>query len=209
MSESDIYRKQGFGQTVEMKGPVALLIVDFVNGFADPAQFGGGNIPEAIRATVPVLDLFRRRKLPVAHTRIVFADDGSDATLFSRKVPSLLKLTETNPASAIVPELAPLAGELVVRKTQPSGFASTALTGWLAMRGVRSLVICGCVTSGCIRATVVDAMQGGILPIVPRDCVGDRAMGPHEANLFDIAQKYGNIIMSTEIERLLDQIGII
>ncbi|WP_411036873.1 isochorismatase family protein [Shinella sp. BYT-45] len=185
---------------------MALLIVDFVNGFADPNAFGGGNIAEAIKATVPVLALFRARGLPIAHTRIVFAEDGSDATLFSQKVPSLLALTETNPASAIVPELAPLAGELVVRKQQPSGFASTGLMGWLAMRGIRSLVVCGCVTSGCIRASVLDAMQGGILPVVPRDCVGDRALGPHEANLFDIGQKYGNVVHSADIEGMLDRL---
>lgn len=206
MSDADIYRQQGFGQNAEVRGPVALLLVDFVNGFADPAQFGGGNIPDAIRASIPVLDLFRRRNAPIAHSRIVFADDGSDATLFSQKVPSLLALTETNPASAIVSELAPLPGELVIRKTQPSAFASTGLMGWLAMRGIRSLVICGCVTSGCIRASVLDAMQGGILPIVPRDCVGDRALAPHEANLFDIAQKYGNVVQSDQLETLLDNV---
>ncbi len=205
MNDTDLYQKQGFGRNAIVRGPVGLLIVDFVNGFADPEQLGGGNIPEAIKATIPVLNLFRKRKAAIAHSRIVFAEDGSDGTLFSQKVPSLLALTETNPASAFVPELTPLPGELVVRKTQPSAFASTGLMGWLAMRGIRSLVICGCVTSGCIRASVLDAMQGGILPVVPRDCVGDRALGPHEANLFDIAQKYGNVVMSNELEALLDQ----
>lgn len=207
MSEAEVYQRQGFGQQAEIRGPVALLLVDFVNGFADPARFGGGNIPEAIRASVPVLAAFRARGLPVAHSRIVFAADGSDATLFAQKVPGLLTLTEDDPASAIVPELAPRPGELVVRKTQPSAFAGTGLAGWLAMRGIRSLVVCGCVTSGCIRASVLDAMQGGILPVVPRDCVGDRAIGPHEANLFDIGQKYGNVIDSAEIESILDRIA--
>ena len=204
MSADDVYAKQGFGHTVPVTGPVGLLIVDFVNGFADPAQFGGGNIPQAIEATIPVLKLFRDRKLPIAHTRIVFADDGSDATVFAQKVPTMLNLTERNPASAIVDVLAPLPGEMVVRKTQPSGFAGTGLAGWLSQKGVRSIVICGCVTSGCVRASVLDAMQLGFLPIVPTDCVGDRARGPHEANLFDIGQKYGNLVLSRDLSGVLD-----
>lgn len=202
---SDVYERQGFGNVVAVEPPVGLLIVDFVNGFADPARFGGGNIAEAIVATVPILSLFRERGLPVAHTRIVFADDGSDANLFSRKVPNLLKLTEHNRASAIVEELTPRSGELIIRKTQPSGFAGTGLSAWFAERGVRTIVICGCVTSGCVRASVVDAMQAGFLPVVPIDCVGDRALGPHEANLFDIGQKYGNLVGSDELARLLDE----
>lgn len=205
MTSPEVYLRQGFGNSVDVEAPVGLLIVDFVNGFADPAQFGGGNIQEAIAATVPVVRLFRDRGLPIAHTRIVFADDGSDANVFSRKVPNLLKLTEHSPASMIVDEFAPVPGELVVRKTQPSGFAGTGLAAWFAGKGVRTIVICGCVTSGCIRASVVDAMQSGFLPVVPIDCVGDRALGPHEANLFDIGQKYGNLTEADELGGLLDK----
>jgi len=207
MTGLEVYSRQGFGQVLDVKAPLALLIVDFINAFADPNQFGGGNIPEAIRATIPVLSLFRKRTLPVAHTRIVFADDGADANIFSRKVPGLLTLTESSPASAVVDELTPLPGEFVVRKTQPSAFAGTGLAAWLSTRGIRTLVVCGCVTSGCVRASVLDAMQGGFLPIVPRDCVGDRAIGPHEANLFDIGQKYGNVLESRDLEGIVDLAG--
>jgi maleamate amidohydrolase len=207
MTGLEVYSRQGFGQVLDVKAPLALLIVDFINAFADPNQFGGGNIPEAIRATITVLSLFRRRMLPIAHTRIVFADDGADANIFSRKVPGLLTLTESSPASAVVDELTPLPGELVVRKTQPSAFAGTGLAAWLSTRGIHTLVVCGCVTSGCVRASVLDAMQGGFLPIVPRDCVGDRAIGPHEANLFDIGQKYGNVVESRDLEGIVDLAG--
>jgi maleamate amidohydrolase len=197
-SELDIYSRQGFGQSLGIKGRLGLALVDFTNGFADPSQFGGGNILEAIRNSVPILAWSRRRQLPVVHTRIVFADDGADANLFSAKVPGLLRLTEQAHASATVAELAPVSGELVVRKTLPSAFAGTGLAQWLASRGVETLVIVGCTTSGCVRATALDAMSGGFRPLVLEDCVGDRALGPHRANLFDIAQKYGDVMPSRE-----------
>jgi maleamate amidohydrolase len=192
--EQHIYESQGFGQPLGLKGRMALCLVDFVNGFNDPGQFGGGNIGEAIRNSVPVLDYFRNRGLPIAHTRIVFADDGADANLFTAKVPGLLTLKEHAAASQTVPELAPVAGELVIRKQLPSAFGGTGYAAWLAARAVETLVIVGCTTSGCVRATALDAMSHGFRPIVIEDCVGDRAMGPHEANLFDIAQKYGDVI---------------
>jgi maleamate amidohydrolase len=192
----DIYKRQGFGHSLGIHGSLGLLLVDFTNGFADPNEFGGGNIRDAIKASVPVLAHFRRRRLPIAHTRIVFADDASDANVFSAKVPALLKLTEDSPLSANVPELAPIKGELVVRKTAPSAFFGTDLSTWLVGRSVNTLVIVGCTTSGCIRASVIDAMSYGFRPLVLSDCVGDRALGPHDANLFDISQKYADVMTS-------------
>ena len=125
-----VYARQGFGQTLEITGPIGLLIIDFVNGFADPAVFGGGNIPEAIENTVPLLKAAREMKWPVAHSRIVYADDDSDANVFSLKVPGMLTLKEDTPASAIVPQLAPARSELVVRKNVPSAFFGTSLAAW-------------------------------------------------------------------------------
>lgn len=82
----------------------------------------------------------------------------------------------------------------MVRKSTPSAFYGTMLAPWLAQRGVQTLVVAGCVTSGCVRASVVDAMQAGLRPLVVSDCCGDRALGPHEANLFDMAQKYAAVM---------------
>ncbi|MGQ9369574.1 isochorismatase family protein [Azospirillum sp. ST 5-10] len=194
MSETEVYDRQGFGRTLGFQGRIGLLIVDFVNGFADPAVFGGGNIGPAIARTAEVLAAARARGWPVAHSRIVYADDGADANVFSIKVPGMRTLTEHVAISAIVPELAPAPGELVVRKTVPSAFFGTGLAPWLTQRGVETLLIAGATTSGCVRASVVDAMSHGFRPMVMEDCVGDRAIGPHEASLFDIAQKYGDVI---------------
>jgi maleamate amidohydrolase len=191
--EVETYQRQGFGASLELSPPYGLLIVDFVNGFADPAIFGGGNIAAAIETTKGLLAHARQQRWVIAHSRIVFADDGSDQNIFSLKVPGMLTLTENAPASAIVSELAPEPGELVVRKQVPSAFFGTGLAAWLTQRSVQTLAVAGAVTSGCVRASVVDAMSLGFRPLVVSDCVGDRAIGPHDANLFDMEQKYATV----------------
>jgi maleamate amidohydrolase len=199
----DIFKHQGFGNPLGLKPPFALLLVDFVNGFTDPDQFGGGNIDAAIDRSQSLLALARARKWPVAHSRIVYADDGVDSNIFSVKAPSLLRLTEHHPSSAIVERLAPLPSEFVVRKTAPSSFFGTVLAPWLAAAGVRTLLIGGCTTSGCVRASVVDAMCHGFRPVVIEDCVGDRAEEPHRASLFDMRQKYAEVLPLSAVEERL------
>ncbi|KAA0681196.1 isochorismatase family protein [Azospirillum brasilense] len=198
-TEQAVYERQGFGQSLGIQGRIGLLIVDFVNGFADPAVFGGGNIAPAIARTAQVLEKARTMGWAVAHSRIVYAEDGSDGNVFSIKVPGMQTLTEHAAISAIVPELTPVPGELVVRKTVPSAFFGTGLAPWLTQRGVETLLIAGATTSGCVRASVVDAMCHGFRPVVMADCVGDRALAPHEANLFDIGQKYGDVVPAEHI----------
>lgn len=199
MTNDDIYRKQTFGQKTGFGRKPVLLVVDFVNGFTDPEVFGGGNIAEAVMATVPLLDFFRARKLPVAFTRIVYADDGADCGIWCEKVPRLRELTEAAHGSQVVDALAPRPGELVIRKTQASAFFGTHLAGVLLAKGVDTIVLVGCTTSGCVRATAIDAMSSNFRLVVASDCVGDRALGPHEANLFDIGQKYGDLSTSAAI----------
>lgn len=204
-AESGVYKQQGFGTPLPVQGNIGLLIVDFVVGFADPKTFGGGNIAPAIERTVHLLAAARRHGWPVAHSRIVYAADGSDDNVFSLKVPGMATLTEGHPNSAIVPELTPARGELVVRKTVPSAFFGTQLAPWLSQRAVQTLIVAGAVTSGCVRASVVDAMSHGFRPLVISDCVGDRAIGPHDANLFDMAQKYAAVMTLDEALATIEQ----
>jgi maleamate amidohydrolase len=194
LSELEIFRQQNFGNPIGFGRRSALLVVDFTVGFNDAALFGGGNIDPAVKRTVGLLEFFRARRLPVAFTRVVYADDGSDGGIFATKQPRLLMLTERHPAGQVVPELAPRAGELVVRKNQASSFFGTNLAPWLVQQGADTVVVTGCTTSGCVRATVVDAISYNFRPIVARDCVGDRALGPHEASLFDLQQKYADVL---------------
>ena len=205
MNADDIYRKQQFGKRTGFGRTSALLVVDFVNGFTDPEILGGGNIANAVTATVPLLAFFRSRKLPVVFTRIVYAADGSDAGIWCEKVPRLRELTENAPQSQVVKELAPLPGELIVRKTQASAFFGTPLASILQARGIDTIVLAGCTTSGCVRASAIDAMSMNFRLVVASDCVGDRALGPHAANLFDMGQKYADLLTAQEIMGALEE----
>lgn len=197
--DSTIFQRQHFGQRMGFGTTPGLLIIDFTVGFNDPDAFGGGNIGDAIRNTVPLLATARRVRMPIAHTRIVYAEDGSDANVHTLKVPRLKLLTESNPLSHFVPELAPQPGEIVIRKRLPSAFFGTDLGGMLVAKGVDTLIVAGCTTSGCVRASTLDAMCYGFRPIVVRECVGDRATGPHESSLFDLNQKYADVVPLAEV----------
>lgn len=192
MSKPDIFARQGFGQSLAPPDRAALLIVDFVNGFNDADAFGGGNIAEAIAHTVPLLAAARTAGLPIAFSRIVYPD-GAPPTVFQQKVPSLAALVAGSPQIEIVPSLAPQRGELIVDKQAPSMFFSTALQAWLTARQIDSLLVTGCTTSGCVRATVVDAMSFNHRCFVVKACVGDRSITSHESSLFDMRQKYADI----------------
>ncbi len=200
----DIYARQGFGQTLGLGCRPALLVVDFTNGFADPLMFGGGNIGDASRATRPVLEACRRYRLAVVFTRVVYAEDGSDASLWCLKVLRPHELTEPSPASHVIVELAPLPGEHVLRKTKASAFSATDLAPWLVQRDADSVIVTGCTTSGWVRATAVDSLSWNFRPVVLTDCVGDRAMRPHEANLFDLGQKYADLMTGAALVEALD-----
>jgi maleamate amidohydrolase len=202
-----VYKKQNIGNRSGFGSVPALLVVDFVNGFNDPALFGGGNIAQAIERTKTLLAAARNAIIPVAFTRIVYADDGSDASVFSLKIPGLLALTETAPAGQIVDALAPSAGEYIVRKTQPSAFFGTGLVGWLTQKRIDTVVVTGCTTSGCVRASVIDAVSYNFRTVVVSDCVGDRAIAPHDANLFDMGQKYADLMTGDEVAAQLQSLA--
>ncbi|MEM9222447.1 MAG: isochorismatase family protein [Pseudomonadota bacterium] len=202
-SELEVYARQGYGRRSGFGEAPAIVVVDFSNGFADPEQFGGGNIADAIEGTAKLLDVGRQAKVPIAYTRVVYAEDGSDNGVFCLKAPNLAKLTEASHSSQIVDALAPQPGDYIVRKLQPSAFFGTNLAAWLIGRGVDTLIVTGCTTSGCVRATVVDSLSYNFKTVVATDCVGDRALAPHRANLFDMEQKYADLMTQEEISTVL------
>lgn len=196
--ETEVYQRQGFGQRLGFGASSALVMIDFTRGFVDPAVLGGGNIHDAVTRTAILLAAARKAGIPIAYTRHTYAPDGSNAGLFNIKLPGNNLLTTDNSNVEIVPELTPQPGELVIDKQYPSAFFGTGLASWLATKRVDTLIITGCTTSGCVRASAVDAMCSGYRPMVVRDCVGDRAIGPHDANLFDLQQKYADVISLQE-----------
>jgi maleamate amidohydrolase len=201
-TKQDVYDKQGFGQALELKPPAGLLIVDFINGFADPEVLGGGNVAEAIIKAKALLALAREWGWHITYTRVVYAEDGSDTNIFTEKVPGNLLFTEDSDKSAVVPELSPQKGDLIIRKQFPSAFFGTNLASKLALQGIKTLVVAGATTSGCVRASVLDAMCYGFKPILASDCVGDRSIEQHNANLFDMQMKYAEVKTLEEIREL-------
>jgi maleamate amidohydrolase len=192
------YERKGFaGRSGYGRRPI-LLVVDFSNGFTDPATPLGGDFGAEIEATSRLQAGFRRAALPIAYTTIAYAPDLRDGGMFLKKVPSLAILQRGSPLVEIDSRLAPRSGERIFEKKFASAFFGTELDPYLRSLGVDTVVMTGCTTSGCIRASAIDSMQYGYHTIVVRDAVGDRAQGPHEANLFDIDAKYADVVSLAE-----------
>jgi maleamate amidohydrolase len=178
----------------------AVIVVDFIRAYTEPGSLlYAPAVVEAVKATMPLLEAARRKGIPVVYTRVLYHPSGADGGLFVRKVPALRRMVEGEPLAEIVPELPPKPDDVVLIKQYASAFFGTSLAAMLTARGIDTLVITGCSTSGCVRATAVDAMQYGFRPIVPRECVGDRHDGPHQANLFDINAKYGDVVALADV----------
>ncbi len=183
----------GFGKRA------AILVVDFIRAYTTPgAPLYAAAVVEAVRQTVDVLAAARRRGVLVIYTRVIYNPSGIDGGIFVQKVPVLRTLVEGEPLAEIVPELPPARADVILNKQYASAFFGTSLAAMLTAQGVDTVIITGCSTSGCVRATAVDGMQHGFRVIIPRECVGDRRAEPHEANLFDIHSKYGDVVSRAE-----------
>jgi maleamate amidohydrolase len=188
-----IYQRSGIGGRVGFGTSPALLIVDFQRGFTDPSSPVGGDLSQEISATKSLLDTARKNRLPIAYTAVGFHQSARDAAVWLRKMPGLAMLKEKSHWCEIDERIAPQADEPVWIKRAPSAFFGTPIIPFLTPACVDTLIVVGCVTSGCIRATTSDAASYGYRTIVPAECVGDRAAGPHRWNLFDIDAKYADV----------------
>ena len=193
------YERKGFASRAGFGRKPALLVIDFINGFTDPDTDLGGDFTKEIEATARLQAAFRAARLPVAYSTVAYRPDLGDGGAFVKKVPALGLLIRGTAWTEVDARLRPEAGEIVVEKQFASAFFGTGLDARLKGFGVDTLVLAGCTTSGCVRASAIDSMQYGYHTIVPRDAVGDRAPGPHEANLFDIDAKYGDVVESGEV----------
>jgi maleamate amidohydrolase len=199
------YEQKGFAARSGYGRSPAFLIVDFINGFTDPKTPLGGDFAWEINATRQLLDAFRRGKLPVVYTTTAYRKDLRDGGVFIKKVPSLAILQQGSPLVEVDPRIEPLPDEKVITKKYASAFFGTDLDAELRKLGVDTVVMAGCTTSGCIRASVIDSLQNGYQTIVVREAVGDRAVGPHEANLFDMDAKYADVVGLAEVLDYLRQ----
>ena len=203
----DEYRRKGFSARSGYGTSPALLIVDFINGFTDPGTGLGGDYSAELSVTAKVLEAFRSRALPVFFTTVAYEPHLRDGGIFVEKVPALGILVRGSEWVNVDDRIRPRPSERVIEKHYASAFFDTRLDVELRGLGVDTVIMAGCTTSGCIRASAVDSLQYGFRTVVMRDAVGDRAKEPHEVNLFDIDAKYGDVVPSREVLRFLRGLG--
>ena len=190
----EIYERARLGQSVTPGSRPAVLVVDFSRGFTDPGSTMGSDLTGEVEATKRLLAVAREKGIPVVFTTIGFEANLKDGSLWLQKAPGLAELQVGGEWVEIDPRLERREDEVVILKKGASAFFGTNLPSVLVSQGVDTVVLCGATTSGCIRATAVDLLQYGYPTLVPRECVGDRARGPHEANLLDIQAKYADVV---------------
>ena len=198
---------EGLGGTVGLGERPAVLVVDLVTGFTDPAYPPGADLGDVVASTRTLLDTARHAGLPVVFTTIAFAPDGVEGRVWRRKMPALDCLVEGSPATGVDDRLGRRPGEPLVVKRAASAFGGTGLAATLVELGADSLIVTGATTSGCVRATVVDACMAGYRTVVAAECVGDRHPGAHEANLFDMQAKYADVVSAGQVSRMIGELA--
>ena len=203
-----IYEHAQLGHRLGFGKKPALIVVDFQLGFTVPEQSPlAGNLDVEVAATNELIAAARKKDIPVIFTVVGYDPHRQDdAGLWPEKAPSLRMLTIGSDLVKLDPRLNHEPGDLVITKKYASGFFGTYLASTLTMQSVDTAIVTGCTTSGCVRATVMDALANGFRPIVPIECVGDRAQEPHQANLFDIGAKYGDVMPLQEVLAYLEQL---
>jgi nicotinamidase-related amidase len=208
-SLSDNYAAGGFGKRLQPGRRPALLVIDFVRAYLERGSPLYAGVEPAAAACRELLAAARQAALPIVHTNVQYQPGGRDGGVFFRKVPALACFErDAHPALAAFAEgLEPVPGETVITKQYASAFFGTSLASTLTSLGVDTVLIAGLSTSGCVRASTVDACQHGFVPLVVRDAVGDRHPEPHEANLFDLQAKYAEVIGLDEAKEYIEKVG--
>jgi len=201
-------RHEGFHGRAGFGRRPALLVVDVNVGFTDRTSPLVCELDGVVAAIGRLLDEARRAQIPVVYTTVSYTEgDKTAAAAFIEKVPALVTLEAGSRWVEIDPRVAPLPHEPVLNKLFASAFFGTALSSLLVAAGCDSVIVTGASTSGCVRATAVDALQHGYRPLVPRDAVGDRNPSAHEANLYDIDAKYGDVVSVDEVVAHLEELA--
>ncbi|MEE9571262.1 MAG: isochorismatase family protein [Gammaproteobacteria bacterium] len=207
MTVSDLpeqdYRDAGFCKNLGFGSRPALIIVDFVQAYLEVDSPLYAGVEQTRDDCVALLETARAAQVPVFHTNVSFDPGSADGGIFIRKLPPLKVLVRGSPLGKFVAGLDPQAGETVITKQYVSAFFATPLATSLTALGIDTLIIGGVTTSGCVRATALDALQHGFIPIVVRDAVGDRDPGRHESNLFDLQAKYADVVSLSAVSEYL------
>lgn len=188
------YRRAGFSGDLEWGRQPAVIVVDICRAYVDPDSPLCAPVLDAVDRSVQLVEAARAAGVPVLFTRVEYEPGGADGGLFYKKVAALACFDRGNPLGDFLDAPRPQPGEVVVTKQYASAFFGTSLASTLSARGIDTVLICGVSTSGCVRATALDALQHGFVPVVVGDACGDRHPDPHRANLFDLAAKYAQVI---------------
>jgi maleamate amidohydrolase len=180
----------------------ALILVDVVMAYFDQVSPLYAAVEDVLASNERLLAAARAADVPVIFTNVMYQPGGANGGLFYQKIPTLKVFDEGSPLGAFPPSLQPKSEEIVITKQYASAFFGTSLAGTLTDLNIDTLVITGLSTSGCVRATALDALQNGFAPFVVRDACGDRHPVPHEANLFDLQAKYAEVISEAEAIKL-------
>lgn len=200
------YARAGFGAPVRRGSRPAIVVVDLTRGFTEDSFPSGADLTEVVGATGELIEAARSAGVPVVFTAIAYtpAEAAGDAVVWLQKAQGMRALLEGSEEVEVDPRLPREPQDHLIVKKGASAFFGTSLAALLTGLGRDTVLVCGATTSGCVRATAVDAVQSGFSVLVPRECVGDRAPGPHEANLFDIQAKYGDVIGLKDAVAYLD-----
>ena len=195
------YARAGFGGRLTFGQRPALVVVDVVQAYLDETSplFAGPAAASALDVINGLIAAMRRAGRPVIYTNVVYQAHGLDGGLFYRKVPALKAFDQGSPLGAFPPSMTPAPDELVVTKQYASAFFGTSLAATLTAMGCDTVLVTGYSTSGCVRATALDALQNGFTPIVVADGCADRRPEPHQANLFDLQAKYAEVMTSADV----------
>lgn len=201
------YATAGFGGRLGFGERPALIVIDFVDAYLVEGSPLYAGVEKELESATRVLESARQAGIPVLYT-VVEQDKGpTGGGVFARKAKGLETLAKGSPLGAIAAPLAPREGEPIVSKKYASSFFGTSLATDLTVLGRDSVILVGLSTSGCVRATAVDACQHGLIPLVVRDAVGDRRPEPHEAALFDLDAKYADVVGEREVVEYLASLG--
>lgn len=195
----DDYAKAGFGGSLPWPKRPALVIVDVAMAYLNPAAPLYAAAERIVPVNARLAATFRAAGLRVVFTRVEYAPGGLEGGLFYKRVAALRCFDRDNPLGDFHPDLTPAAGDTVVTKHYPSAFFGTSLASQLTAQRVDGCVVTGLSTSGCVRATALDALCHGFAPIVVEDACADRADSVHAANLFDLRQKYADVMASDAV----------
>ena len=199
ITDEELFRQRGFGKTISFGKSPAVIVIDLI-GAANPEMPLGAPLEDVIEETSKILQAARTRNLPIFYTSVAYDDrDLSDAGIWASKMQGLMTLRAGTPEVEVDSRLDRQPAEALIFKKYASAFFGTDLSTRLNTLRVDTLILTGGTTSGCVRATAVDALQNGFRPMVAREAVGDRSKAAHDQSLFDLQAKYADVMTVDQI----------